>query len=485
VDLAHARDVLQRDHAYLNKVKERIIEHLAVHKLRGSESARCPILCLVGPPGVGKTSLGRSLANAMGREFVRISLGGVRDEAEIRGHRRTYVGAMPGRIIQGMRQAGSVNPVFMLDEIDKLGADYRGDPASAMLEVLDPEQNAQFRDHYLNVPYDLSKTLFIATANLIDPIPRPLLDRMEIIQLPGYTPEEKEVIARRFLVRRQLKECGLESRPVRVSRAVIRDVITRYTQEAGVRSLEREIGRLFRKVALQVAEGRTEESSITVRNLKSYLGPPPVLDEGIPRDSEVGVARGLAWTQAGGEVLVVEATSARGRGLTLTGQLGDVMKESGQAAHSYVRWRAAELGVAEVLARNEIHVHVPAGATPKDGPSAGVTMATAMVSLLTGIPVRSDVAMTGEVTLRGRVLPIGGIREKALAALRRGITRVIMPEANRHDLEDIPPELARKIEFLFVRTMDQVLELALAEPLVKVRAAVTREPTVPTPRVNS
>ncbi|MBW2280636.1 MAG: endopeptidase La [Deltaproteobacteria bacterium] len=465
LDLQHARDVLQRDHAYLHKVKERIIEFLAVHKLRGRVSGKSPILCLVGPPGVGKTSLGRSLAQAMGREFVRMSLGGMRDEAEIRGHRRTYVGAMPGRIVQGMKQAGSANPVFMLDEIDKLGADYRGDPAAAMLEVLDPEQNCQFRDHYLNVPYDLSQVLFVATANLIDPIPPALLDRMEVIRLPGYTPEEKEVIGRRFLVPRQLEECGLTAEAVTVSRSAIRTIITGYTLEAGVRSLEREIGRLFRKVARRFAEGEADSASISLRNLKSYLGAPPVQDEAIPREDEAGIARGLAWTQAGGEVLIVEATQVRGRGLTLTGQLGDVMKESGQAAHSYVRWRAAQFGIADALTRNEIHVHVPAGATPKDGPSAGVTMATAIVSLLTDIPIRADVAMTGEITLRGRVLPVGGVREKALAALRRGINQVILPASNKHDLDEIPPELARRIKFHFVHTMDEVLALALTEPL--------------------
>ncbi len=471
LDLAQAREVLQRDHAYLHKVKERIVEFLAVHKLRGGVAGKTPILCLVGPPGVGKTSLGRSLAQAMGREFVRMSLGGMRDEAEIRGHRRTYVAAMPGRIVQGMRQAGSANPVFMLDEIDKLGADYRGDPAAAMLEVLDPEQNCSFRDHYLNVPYDLSQVLFVATANLIDPIPAALLDRMEVIRLPGYTPEEKEVISRRFLVPRQIEDCGLSSDAVTISRAAIKQVITGYTLEAGVRSLEREFGKLFRKVARKFAEGEADSASISLRNLKSHLGAPPVLDEAIPRDDEVGLARGLAWTQAGGEVLIVEATSVRGRGLTLTGQLGDVMKESGQAAHSFVRWRAQDFGLGDAVARNEIHVHVPAGATPKDGPSAGVTMATAIVSLLTGIPVRADVAMTGEITLRGRVLPVGGVREKAMAALRRGITRIILPAANKHDLEEIPPELARRIEFHFVHTMDEVLELALMESVFERRSA--------------
>ncbi len=473
LDLDHAREVLERDHAYLHRVKERILEFLAVHKLRGEAGSKGPILCLVGPPGVGKTSLGRSIAQAMGRSFVRMSLGGIRDEAEIRGHRRTYVGAMPGRILQGMRQAGTGNPIFMLDEIDKLGADYRGDPASAMLEVLDPEQNSHFRDHYLNVPYDLSGALFVATANVVDPIPRPLLDRMELIRLPGYTPEEKEVIARRFLLPRQIEECGLAQAKVKVSRAVIREVITRYTQEAGVRSLEREIGRMLRKVARRIAGGETDRASITLRNLRGHLGPAPLLDEVIPRKEEVGTARGLAWTETGGEVLVVEATMVRGRGLLLTGQLGDVMKESGQAALSYVRWRGAELGLSDPLARNEIHLHVPAGATPKDGPSAGVTMATAIVSLLTGIPVRCDVAMTGEITLRGRVLPVGGVREKALAALRRGMSKMILPEANRGDLEEIPPELARKLEFHFVRGMDEVLALALTEPLTSPRRVRT------------
>jgi ATP-dependent Lon protease len=365
-----------------------------------------------------------------------------------------------------MRQAGTINPVFVLDEIDKLGADYRGDPAAAMLEVLDPEQNAYFRDHYLNVPYDLSRVLFIATANLTDPIPRPLRDRMEIIRLPGYTPEEKEVIARRFLVPRQIEECSLSRDQVTLSPAALREVITCYTQEAGVRGLEREIGRIMRKVARRVAEGQKGRVSINVRNLPSVLGPAPVPDEALPRGAEVGVARGLAWTETGGEVLTVEATMVRGRGLILTGQLGEVMRESGQAALSYVRWRCGDLGMADALMRHEIHLHVPAGSTPKDGPSAGITMATAILSLLTGIPVRSDVAMTGEVTLRGRVLPVGGVREKALAALRRGIRTVLLPESNRNDLDEIPAELARKMTFEFVQSMDDVLRIALAEPLV-------------------
>jgi ATP-dependent Lon protease len=420
----------------------------------------------------------------MNREFVRMSLGGVRDEAEIRGHRRTYVGAMPGRIVQAMRQAGTANPVFLFDEIDKLGADYRGDPASALLEVLDPEQNSSFRDHYLNVPFDLSKVLFVATANLIEPIPPALRDRMEVIQLPGYTPEEKEEIARRFLVPRQIEECGLGQTRVRVSKTAVRDLITGYTQEAGVRSLEREIGGLLRKVALRVAEGEVEEVSITRRNLASLIGQPRVLDEAIPRAPEAGIARGLAWTQSGGEVLVIEATTSRGRGLKLTGLLGDVMKESGQAALSYVRSRGAELGIADKLQRQEVHVHVPAGATPKDGPSAGVTMATAIVSLLTDVPIRADLAMTGEITLRGRVLPVGGVREKAMAALRRGITTMILPEANKYDLDEVPPELARKMTFHFVSTMDEVLELALCRPLPRVpprsRRGRIQPPSVPT-----
>ena len=485
LELAHARDVLERDHAYLNRVKERILEFLAVHKLRGSTAGKGPILCLVGPPGVGKTSLGRSIAQAMGRGFVRMSLGGMRDEAEIRGHRRTYVGALPGRIIQGMRQAGTSNPIFLLDEIDKIGADYRGDPAAALLEVLDPEQNHTFRDHYLNVPYDLSKTLFVATANLIDPIPRALLDRMEVIRLPGYTPEEKEVIARRYLMPRQIEECGLTPERVQVSRAAVREVIAGYTQEAGVRGLERELGRLLRKIARRIAEGETQHVSVSSRNLRSLLGPAPLLGESIPRGAEEGLARGLAWTEAGGEVLVVEATMVRGRGLLLTGQLGDVMKESGQAALSYVRWRGADLGIAEALAKHEIHLHVPAGATPKDGPSAGITMATAMVSLLTGVPVRADIAMTGEVTLRGRILPVGGVREKVLAALRRGIRHVILPEANQHDLEDVPQELARRMEFHFVRGMDEVLDLALQEPILAKRKARRAPARVPSPIIRS
>jgi ATP-dependent Lon protease len=471
LDLARARDVLERDHAYLDRVKERILEFLAVHKLRADGATRGPILCLVGPPGVGKTSLGKSIAQAMGRSFVRMSLGGLRDEAEIRGHRRTYVGALPGRMIQSMRQAGTRNPVFLLDEVDKLGADYRGDPAAAMLEVLDPEQNHAFRDHYLNVPYDLSNVLFVATANLIDPIPRALRDRMEIIRLPGYMPEEKEVIARRYLVPRQLEQSGISPDQLAVSRAAIREVISGYTHEAGVRTLEREIGRMCRKVARRIAEGETEHVSATVRNLRSLLGTPPIPDEPLPRILEPGIARGLAWTDAGGEVLTIEASLVRGRGLTLTGQLGDVMKESARAALSFARGVLGDLDLAETLARSEVHVHVPAGATPKDGPSAGVTIATAILSLVSGVPVRSDVAMTGEITLRGRVLPVGGVREKALAALRRGVRTVVLPHANRHDLDDIPADLARQLEFRLVRNVDEVLQLVLDRPLPAKRRA--------------
>ena len=465
LDLSRAREVLEHDHAYLDRVKERILEYLAAHKLRGGGVSKGPILCLVGPPGVGKTSLGQSIARAMGRNFVRMSLGGIRDEAEIRGHRRTYVGALPGRILHGMRQAGSANPVFLLDELDKLGADQRGDPASAMLEVLDPEQNSNFRDHYLNVPYDLSKVLFIATANLVDSIPRALLDRTEVIRIPGYTHEEKEQIARRFLLARQLEEAGVGASQLTISGGAIRETVRRYTQEAGVRSLERELGRMIRKGALQLAEGECTKISISRRNLRRFLGPAPVPDGAIPHSGEVGVAIGLAWTEAGGETLVVEASLLRGRGLTLTGHLGAVMKESGQAALSYVRTRAPDLGLSDSLNRSEVHLHVPAGATPKDGPSAGVTMATALFSALSGIPARTDVAMTGEITLRGRVLPVGGVREKALAAYRRGIRTLILPEANRHDLEEVPPELTRQMEFHFVTRMDEVFPLALTKPL--------------------
>jgi len=469
LDLPNARSILDEDHAHLDAVKERILEFLGVRKLRSD--SRGPILCFSGPPGVGKTSLGRSIARSMGREFVRISLGGVRDEAEIRGHRRTYVGALPGRIIQALKQAGTSNPVFMLDEIDKLGADFRGDPSAALLEVLDPEQNDSFTDHFLGVPFDLSRVLFIATANMLDPIPAPLRDRMEVIQLSGYTPEEKVEIATKFLIPRQLKEHGLEPDSISWSRNAVQKTTGEYTYEAGVRNLERQIAAVCRKVARQAAEGRGEKVAVTARTLPAYLGQPRYLADPLRQESEVGVVNGLAWSEAGGDVLLVEANLARGRGLVLTGQLGDVMKESGQAALSYVRSVLSEVGGEEsTLSRNEIHVHVPAGAIPKDGPSAGVAIATAIMSLSTGIPVRHDVAMTGEVTLRGNVLPVGGIREKALAALRAGITKVILPERCMRDVEDIPRELKRRLEFVPVRTMWEVLEAALEEPPVRAQA---------------
>jgi len=404
----------------------------------------------------------------MGREFVRISLGGIRDEAEIRGHRRTYVGALPGRIIQGLKQAGTNNPVFMLDEIDKLGSDFRGDPSAALLEVLDPEQNSHFSDHYLNVPFDLSSVLFIATANLLDSIPGPLRDRMEVIRLAGYTPEEKVEIAQSFLIPRQVRENGLPDGRIRWSPAAVSDIVTNYTREAGVRELERRIAAICRKTARRAAEGDESSASVTRRTLTRYLGPPPYLTDPPGASGEVGVANGLAWTETGGEVLTLETTMTHGSGLVLTGHLGDVMKESGQAALTYVRGTGPELGFDEALfARHEVHVHVPAGAIPKDGPSAGIAIATALTSLATRIPVRADVAMTGEVTLRGRVLPVGGVRDKALAALRAGIPRVILPRKNLRDLKEIPRDLKRRMTFVPVDHMEQVLEAALESPPVR------------------
>ena len=460
LDLANARAILDADHAHLDDIKDRILEALGVRKLR--PDSKGPILCFVGPPGVGKTSLGRSIARAMGREFVRISLGGVRDEAEIRGHRRTYVGALPGRIIQGLRQAGTNNPVFMLDEVDKLGSDFRGDPSSALLEVLDPEQNGKFSDHYLNVSFDLSRVFWITTANLLDPIPSPLRDRMEVIRLPGYTPEEKVEIARSFLVPRQMEEHGLTTDAIDWSREAVERVVTNYTHEAGVRNLERQVAKVCRKVARKTAEGDRSHVRVTARTLARFLGPPRHLDLVPHSIGEVGVANGLAWTEAGGEVLSVEVETTEGQGLVLTGQLGDVMKESGQTALTWARAHLARCGLDDApLARRQVHVHLPAGAIPKDGPSAGVTLATALVSLATGRAVRADVAMTGEVTLRGRVLPVGGVREKALAALRAGITQVIVPERNVPDLEEIPREAKRRLRFIPVSTMEQVLAAAL------------------------
>ncbi len=466
LELACARQILDEDHAHLNEIKDRILDYLGVRKLRGD--SRGPILCFAGPPGVGKTSLGRSIARAMGREFVRISLGGVRDEAEIRGHRRTYVGALPGRIVQALKQSGTNNPVFVLDEIDKLGADFRGDPSSALLEVLDPEQNSSFSDHFLSVPFDLSRVLFIATANLLENIPNPLRDRLEVIRVPGYTPEEKVEIARRYLIPKQLEQNGLGPDSIRWSDASVIDIITDYTREAGVRGLERQVAAICRKVARRTAEGELKPSSINRRTLERLLGPAPYIAEPPSRSNETGLVNGLAWTESGGEVLTIEATLTRGKGMLLTGQLGEVMKESATAALTYTRCRAAELGFDEELfSRHEVHVHVPAGATPKDGPSAGIAMATALISLATRTPVRADVAMTGEVTLRGRVLPVGGVREKALAALRSGIRRLILPRQNMRDLVDIPRDLKRQIAFVPVDTMDEVLEAALVRDVVR------------------
>ncbi|MFP6654920.1 MAG: endopeptidase La [Myxococcota bacterium] len=463
-DLKQARAILDEDHAHLSIVKERILEFLAVRKLR--KDSRGPILCLTGPPGVGKTSLGRSIARSLGREFVRVSLGGVRDEAEIRGHRRTYVGAMPGRIIQGLKQAGTNNPVMMLDEIDKLAADARGDPSSALLEVLDPHQNDSFRDHFLNTPFDLSRVLFIATANLLESIPAPLRDRMEIIRLSGYTPEEKIEITTKFLIPRQIKEHGLALEELRWTRHAIRALGHDYTHEAGVRNLDRQVAAVCRKVARRRAEGDNAPVTVGRKSLEKMLGPPPYRSEAICQDPDVGLVHGLAWTEAGGEVLSLEANLSEGRGLLLTGQIGDVMKESGQTALSFVRSILSPLGANErAFARRQVHVHVPAGAIPKDGPSAGIAIATAMASLVSGIPVRGDIAMTGEVTIRGRVLPVGGIREKALAALRMGITTMILPEPNLADLREIPKELKKRIHFIPVRHMTDVLDAALVESI--------------------
>ncbi|MGC2434511.1 MAG: endopeptidase La [Desulfobaccales bacterium] len=461
LEVKEAKAILDEDHYDLEKVKDRILEYLSVRKL--NKKMKGPILCFVGPPGVGKTSLGQSIARAMGRKFTRVSLGGMRDEAEIRGHRRTYIGALPGRIIQGLKTAGSNNPVFLLDEVDKLGMDFRGDPSAALLEALDPEQNHSFSDHYLNVPFDLSKVMFITTANLVDPIPSALRDRMETIRLPGYTEDEKLEIVRRHLMPRQLQENGLRPKDLTIAPEVLKRIILNYTQEAGLRNLEREIGALCRKVARRLAEGEEPPFAVTRGNLHRYLGPPKYLPEGEVEKDEVGVATGLAWTQVGGETLAVEASLMKGKGqLLLTGQLGDVMKESGQAALSYARSRADLLQLPpDFYEKIDVHIHVPAGATPKDGPSAGVTMATALISALTKIPVRRDVAMTGEITLRGKVLPIGGLKEKAIAALRARVKKVIIPMANKKDLEEIPRNVKRRLKFVTVTDVDQVLGEAM------------------------
>ncbi len=463
LDIKAAAKVLNEDHYDLEKVKERILEYLAVRKLK--DKMKGPILCFVGPPGVGKTSLGKSIARALGREFVRISLGGVRDEAEIRGHRRTYVGALPGRIIQGIKQAGTSNPVFMMDEVDKVGMDFRGDPSAALLEVLDPEQNHAFSDHYLGVPFDLTEVMFITTANLMDPILPALRDRMEIIEIPGYTEEEKLGIARRYLIPRQLKEHGITDKLFRLAEPTLGQIVSHYTREAGVRNLEREIANVMRKVAKKVAEGKVQCYTITPANLHSYLGVPKFLPEAEQEKDEIGVATGLAWTEAGGDVLYIEATVMKGKGqLTLTGHLGDVMKESAQAALSYVRSREKLLGInPDMFSKNDLHIHVPAGAIPKDGPSAGITMATALASSLSNIPVRRDVAMTGEITLRGRVLPIGGLKEKILAAKRAKLSTVILPKRNKKDLEEIPKHLLRGIQLVFAETMDDVIKASLRQ----------------------
>ncbi len=465
LDIAHAREVLDADHYDLEKVKDRILEYLAVRKLKPDSPG--PILCFVGPPGVGKTSLGRSIAKALGREFERISVGGVRDEAEIRGHRRTYIGALPGAIVRALRDAGSRNPVFMIDEIDKMGTDFRGDPASAMLEVLDPAQNDSFRDHYLDLEFDLSEVLFIATANVLDTIPGPLQDRMETIELAGYTQEEKKHIARRYLVPRQIRANGLKASQIEFADPALAAIIDEYTREAGVRNLERQIGTICRKVARKVAEGNSKgKVKISAKRARELLGRRRVFAEQRRRTKVPGVATGLAWTPTGGDVLFIEATSMPGSGsLTITGQLGDVMKESAQAALSYIRghWRevAAELGE-EWFAKHDIHIHVPAGAVPKDGPSAGVAMTVALGSLISGRPVRNDVAMTGEVTLTGQVLPIGGLKEKSLAAQRAGIKRVLVPERNEGDVAEIPEHERSELEFVYVGEVSKAIEAALA-----------------------
>ncbi|OFZ18369.1 MAG: endopeptidase La, partial [Bdellovibrionales bacterium GWB1_55_8] len=463
LDLMRAKQILDEDHYNLDKIKERVLEYLAVRKLK--DKMKGPILCFSGPPGVGKTSLGRSIARALGREFVRISLGGVKDEAEIRGHRRTYVGALPGRIVQGLKQAQTNNPVFVLDEIDKLGSDFRGDPSAALLEVLDPEQNFSFRDHYLNVPLDLTNVMFITTCNMLDTIPSALRDRMEVIQLAGYTEEEKFFIARKYLIPKQLGENGIKEQQIEFTTEGIRTIVSQYTREAGLRNLERNVANVCRKTARLVAEGKKEKTIVDEQQVYKFLGPAVYTREDEQEHDEVGIATGLAWTSVGGEILYVETTTMKGKGsMILTGQLGDVMKESGQAALGLIRWRAKDFGIDEnFFAENDIHIHFPQGGIPKDGPSAGITMASAMISRLTGIPLRKDVAMTGEITLTGRVLPIGGLKEKALAAMRHGIKTIVIPDKNKKDLEDIPEEYRAALTFVPVKTIDDVLNAVLTE----------------------
>jgi len=463
LELKSAKVILDEDHYGLAKLKERILEYLGVRKL--SKKTKGPILCFVGPPGVGKTSLGRSIARALGRKFIRISLGGVRDEAEIRGHRRTYVGALPGKIIQGLRRVGSNNPVFMMDEVDKIGADFRGDPSSALLEVLDPEQNFSFRDHYLGVPFDLSKVMFITTANLLDPIQPAFRDRMETLRLPGYTEEEKLQIAMRHLVPKQIEENALDGNLISFTPGAIKKIISLFTREAGVRNLEREIASVCRKVARKVAEGKKKLTKIAAKGLESYLGPPKVFKDQLLKKDQVGVATGLAWTATGGEILFVETTKMKGKGaLSLTGSLGDVMKESAKAGLSYAKAHADELGIkSHVFSQNDFHIHIPEGAIPKDGPSAGVTIAASLISVCTDLKVKWDVAMTGEITLRGNVLPVGGVKEKILAAQRAGVKIMILPAANKKDLVDIPRKAKKEMQFIFVEEINEVFKHALVK----------------------
>jgi ATP-dependent Lon protease len=481
LDMKTAEVILEEDHYGLKNVKERILEYLAIRKL--AKKMKGPIICFVGPPGVGKTSLGKSIARALERKFIRISLGGVRDEAEIRGHRRTYVGAMPGRIIQGMRQAGSKNPVFLLDEVDKMNMDFRGDPSSALLEVLDPEQNNSFSDHYIEAPFDLSNVMFITTANVQHNIPRPLLDRMEVIYLSGYTEEEKLQIAIRYLIPKQIKENGLQKSTLKISENAIRKIIRQYTRESGVRNLERQIAKICRKTARQVVTYKSQKIHVTIQNLNQFLGPTQFRYGVAERDDQVGVATGLAWTEVGGDTMAIEVTVYKGDGkLTLTGKLGDVMKESAQAGYSYIRGKSAEFGLDEsFFDQQNIHIHIPEGAIPKDGPSAGITMASALASVVTGIKVRHDVAMTGEITLRGRILPVGGIKEKVLAAHRAGIKNLILPIDNKKDIAEIPRKVRDKINFILVGHMDQVLEAALIGKDYQSIGITATPPMIPQP----
>jgi ATP-dependent Lon protease len=487
LDIDHAAAVLETEHFGLPKAKDRILEHIAVRRL-APDKMRSPILCFVGPPGTGKTSLGRSIAAALGREFVRVSLGGVRDEAEIRGHRRTYIGALPGRVLQTMRRAGTINPVFMLDEIDKLGHDFRGDPSAALLEVLDPEQNFSFSDHYLELPYDLSKVLFITTANTLDTVPPALLDRMEVIEFSGYTDYEKLEIARRYLIPRQLEQHGLVDSGIHIEDKTVHAIIRQYTYEAGVRNLEREIANVCRKIARRVASNRTYRKRVTPDSLLKYLGPPEFLENKLDDMDQVGLAMGVAWSEGGGDLMEVEISLMPGKGgLTLTGQLGDVMQESVQAAQSYLRSRARTLGVnSSVFEKTDVHVHLPETAIPKDGPSAGITVAAAMISAFTGRKVLSRIAMTGEITLRGRVLPVGGIKEKILTCHRAGIRTVIIPERNSKDLVNIPRKVLSEMNIIMVNGMEEVLSHALApaEPKThRARKATTAKATATKPRV--